>query len=250
MPDARGRVFCGCAGWSLPPAAQHAFGAGNSHLSRYATRLNAAEINSSFYRPHSRATYARWAASVPAAFRFSVKLPKAITHDARLRQSDSLLPPFFEQIEGLEDRLGCLLVQLPPSLAFDSDVAAGFFRNLRAHCSAQVALEPRHASWFSPGADALMVHHGVARVLADPVLFGEARMPGGCPGLVYLRLHGSPRRYYSPYTRATLEALAARIEQARSHAREIWCIFDNTASGAATDDALQLRSLLSAPKGA
>ncbi|SRR5581483_207180 len=75
----------GVAGWSLPRAVLDEFPREGSHLARYAARLNCAEINSSFYRPHQPATYARWAASVPANFRFAVKLPRAITHDARLR---------------------------------------------------------------------------------------------------------------------------------------------------------------------
>src|SRR5205085_4945044 len=73
----------GCAGWSILSRHAGLFDAGASHLARYATRFDAVEVNSSFYRPHAQATYARWAASVPRRFRFSVKLPKAITHDAR-----------------------------------------------------------------------------------------------------------------------------------------------------------------------
>ena len=76
--------YLGCAGWSLPREAQPAFSTGGSHLQRYASRLNAAEINSSFHRPHSRATDERWAAAVPPEFRFSVKLPKTITHGNKL----------------------------------------------------------------------------------------------------------------------------------------------------------------------
>jgi len=81
----------GCAGWALTKANQAAFPAEGTHLQRYAGRLNAVEINSSFYRPHRLATYEQWAASVPATFRFAVKLPKAITHDQRLVAADVLL---------------------------------------------------------------------------------------------------------------------------------------------------------------
>ena len=83
-------VKVGCAGWSLPRVAWPEFPAAGTHLQRYAVHLNAVEINSSFYRPHQPATYARWAASVPESFRFSVKLPKTITHQQRLRDCDAL----------------------------------------------------------------------------------------------------------------------------------------------------------------
>src|SRR4051794_31096467 len=109
----------GCAGWSLPRAVLERFPREGSHLQRYAARLNCTEINSSFYRPHQRSTYARWCESVPEDFRFAVKLPRAITHDARLRGVAKQLDTFLGQASGLGDKLGCLLVQLPPSLAFD-----------------------------------------------------------------------------------------------------------------------------------
>src|SRR5687768_16375503 len=111
-------VRIGCAGWSLPRDSWPQFPETGTHLQRYAQRLNAVEINSSFYRPHQPATYERWAASVPAGFRFSVKVPKTITHESRLRSCDALLASFLAQATGLGDKLGCLLVQLPPSLAF------------------------------------------------------------------------------------------------------------------------------------
>ncbi|WP_240741042.1 DUF72 domain-containing protein [Deinococcus sp. Arct2-2] len=83
-PDASGRqeipLYIGCPGWHIASAQRSRFGAGESVLQRYATRLNAAEINSSFYRPHRQSTYQRWADTVPDAFRFSVKLPRTINH--------------------------------------------------------------------------------------------------------------------------------------------------------------------------
>jgi len=77
-------------------------------------------------------------------------------------------------------------------------------------------------------------------VLADPVLFEAARAPGGWPGLVYLRLHGSPRTYWSAYESDLLARLARRMRQAEAQAEEVWCIFDNTAGGRATANALEL----------
>ena len=91
-----------------------------------------------------------------------------------------------EQASGLGDRLGCLLVQLPPSLALDAPVARAFFASLRRLLPSSVglAVEPRHASWFTPEADALLAHWQAARVLADPVLHDAGRSPGGWPALV------------------------------------------------------------------
>ena len=237
-------IRVGCAGWSLPRPAQEAFGPGDSHLARYATRFSLAEINSSFHRPHPRSLYEKWAAAVPPSFRFCAKLPKAITHERRLVDCESLLAAFLEQVGGLGDRLGGLLVQLPPSFAFDAGVAGGFLRLLRDRFDGALALEPRHASWFAAQPDALLRDLRVARVLADPVRHAAGAWPGGWSSLVYLRLHGSPRMYYSAYPPALLQALARRLQQAVAEGSEAWCIFDNTAAGAAVGDALHLRQLL------
>lgn len=233
-------VFVGCAGWSLPRETWPEFPEAGSHLERYAARFNAVEINSSFYRPHQPATYGRWAESVPADFRFSVKLPKTITHEKRLRDVENLLDGFLPQVTSLGGKLGCLLVQLPPSLAFDDALVRTFFHALRQRHAGAVAVEPRHASWFTPAADDLLKSAQVGRVLADPVMFDAGRAPGGDSSLVYVRLHGSPRMYYSAYEPAVLDALLVRLKLAAASDASVWCIFDNTASGAAAPDALYL----------
>ena len=142
------KIYIGTAGWSIPRAVQRRFPAGESLLARYAKVLPAVEINSTFYRPHRASTFERWAASVPRAFRFSVKLPQTITHEHGLAKSAKLLDAFLADLAPLGSRLGCLLVQLPPSLAFDARVARAFFTALRNRFDRGVALEPRHASWF------------------------------------------------------------------------------------------------------
>lgn len=237
-------ILVGCAGWSLPRAVQDAFGPGESHLARYATRFAVTEINSSFHRPHKPALYEKWAAAVPADFRFSAKLPKTITHERRLAGCDEPLAEFLAQVGALGTRLACLLVQLPPSLAFDRGVAQPFLELLRTRFPGGLAMEPRHATWFEPEADALLRELQIARVLADPVRHDAGRWPGGWPQRVYLRLHGSPRVYYSSYEKDVLQALAARMREAEAHGAEVWCIFDNTASGAAAGNALELLRLL------
>ena len=237
-------IRIGCAGWSLPRAEQPRFAEAGSHLERYASRFGAVEINSSFHRPHRPATYARWSASVPPTFRFSVKLPRTITHGQRLQETGGLLEDFLKEAAGLGEKLGCLLVQLPPSLGFDPGVAAEFFTDLRSRSSVPVACEPRHPDWFDPQADDLLRELGVARVAADPARVPGAGEPGGWPGLSYYRLHGSPRVYYSAYSGEYLNALAARLQADAAAGRTVWCIFDNTTLGAATANALDLQSSL------
>lgn len=236
------KTYIGTAGWSIPRAQQRRFPAGESHLARYAKVLPAVEINSTFYRPHRASTFERWAASVPREFRFSVKIPRTITHDQRLVSSAKLLKSFLADLEPLGARLGCLLVQLPPSLAFDARVARTFFTALRKQFERGIALEPRHASWFCEPADQLLKKFKVARVAADPPRAEVDAEPGGWPGLAYFRLHGSPRIYYSSYEDAVLDALAIKLRALQRRRIPTWCVFDNTALGAATGNALRLKA--------
>src|SRR6478672_3107896 len=174
-----GRIRIGCAGWSVLSRHRALVGVEGSHLTRYAGRFDAVEINSSFYRSHAATTYARWAAQVPRDFRFSVKLPKAITHEAALRRCGPQLTRFSDEVAGLGRKLGGVLVQLPPSLAFDARVANGFFAMLRRRVDVPVACEPRHASWFEPRVDPIWERHDISRVAADPSIMAEAERPGG-----------------------------------------------------------------------
>lgn len=196
------------------------------------------EINSSFYKFHKPSTYARWALEVPDHFQFSIKVPKQISHVAKLTDPSGL-DVFLEAPTALGEKLGPLLVQLPPSLMFDGTVAKGFFSALRRRFSASVVCEPRHESWFQPEADQLMKTYHIARAAVDPSPTPQGSEPGGWNGVVYYRLHGSPQKYYSPYSDEFLKDLAGKLT-VDSHATPMWVIFDNTASGAATLNALKL----------
>jgi uncharacterized protein YecE (DUF72 family) len=215
-----------------------------SHLERYGAILDAVEINSSFYRPHRPATYERWAASVPEDFRFAVKVPKTITHERRLKDAGEVLDRFLSEVGGLGSKLGPLLVQLPPSLTFQSGIADRFLSELRGRIDGSIVCEPRHASWFTPEVEALLDELRIARVAADPAPVPGADRPGGWRGLTYYRLHGSPRIYYSPYDPDDLAGIAYRIVSDAAAGIETWSIFDNTAGFAATGDALTTKRLV------
>jgi uncharacterized protein YecE (DUF72 family) len=234
------RLRIGTAGWSVPSRYAAEIPPGGSHLERYALRLDAVEINSSFYRPHQRKTYERWTRSTPAGFQFAVKVPKAMTHERRLVDCGALLDRFVAEVTGLGDKLGVLLVQLPPKSAFEARVADQFFRDLRTRIDTPVACEPRHASWFAPEMDGWLAERRIARVAADPAPVTGAGDPGGWNGLRYYRWHGSPRIYFSDYDAAALASLKRRLDEARARGVPTWCIFDNTASGAALGNALTL----------
>jgi uncharacterized protein YecE (DUF72 family) len=241
-PDAADqRIKIGTAGWSVPRELASEFPTEGTSLSRYAHRLHVAEINSSFHRPHRLSTWQRWHDSVPDHFRFSVKVPKLITHQSRLVECSQHLQEFLASAAALRDKLAVLLVQLPPKLAFDTAVVAAFFADLKARTYSTIVCEPRHPSWFTSEADTLLQRLTVARVAADPALCDAAATPGGWKDLSYWRLHGSPVIYRSTY-RDRIDAYAAKLQ--KENAPEVWCIFDNTASSAGAGDALALSKAL------
>jgi len=238
-------VRIGCAGWALRPQYACHFPEAGTHLQRYSRTFNAVEINSCFYRPHRRSTYERWAASVPADFRFAVKLPKEITHVRRFLGVSQVLDRFVEEIAGLGGKLGPILVQLPPKFEFDLSLSGCFIAELRARFSGVVVWEPRHATWFTPVVEELFRKQRISIVAADPARVPAAATPGGWNGITYFRLHGSPRIYYSKYSAEFVAGIATQIAAAQRAGSEVWCIFDNTALGAATEDALALMEVLS-----
>ncbi|MGH7650244.1 MAG: DUF72 domain-containing protein [Gemmatimonadaceae bacterium] len=238
------RVHLGTAGWNIRREHAGKFLPIGTHLERYAALFNAVEINSCFYRPHRFATYERWAASVPSQFRFAVKLPKAITHESRLVDSTSLVERFLEESAGLGLKRGPVLIQLPPSLEFDPVVAVPFFTEFRHRFDGSVVFEPRHPSWFSSEVESLLIDCRIARVAADPPRVPEAGQPAGYDRVVYFRLHGAPRVYYSAYSAEELDRVTEILRQRSKQGASTWCIFDNTALGAATTDALAVKSRL------
>lgn len=245
MPDKRAsaRLFIGTAGWSIPRVHQAHFPVEGSHLERYSSVFSATEINTSFYRPHRRGTYERWAAATPEHFRFSVKAPKSVTHAT----ADGWTPDveaFFEQVAGLGEKLGAILIQLPPKRMFDPRAAKGLLGSFRDRTDCNIVLEPRHPSWFSPDVGQFLTDLKVARVAADPPRADTADRPAGWPGIAYFRLHGSPQIYRSSYAEDRLTDVARSLLDGEGARADAWCIFDNTTSYAAAGDALRLLSKL------
>ena len=233
------RYFIGTAGWSIPSKSAERVPGSGTHLQRYARVFRGAEINTTFYRAHEPATYARWVRSTGPSFRFAVKVPRTITHELKLRSARVSLDRFLAESAALGRKRGPLLIQLPPSLEFDRPTADRFFRLVRDLFDGLAVCEPRHPTWFSPAADAVLIRHKVGRVAADPSPAAGGHRPGGWPGVVYYRLHGSPRKYWSSYDAPFMDVLAAELRQIPDVV-PAWCIFDNTASGAAIENAWDL----------
>lgn len=244
MPEFR----IGTAAWTLPKEHKDQFPPSGSHLERYSQVLNAVEINTSFYRQHKHATYEKWASAVPDDFKFSVKLERLFTHERKLADPGPELLERIEGIQGLGAKLGCLLVQLPPKLEFIEVTAGSFFETLREIFLGPIAVEARNKSWSSSEAFKLRREFELSPVIADPEPYDGANLISSTHGssrvVHYYRLHGSPEIYKSRYETARLESFAEQMRVSAKQASSVWCVFDNTTFGHATQNALELQQRL------
>lgn len=234
------KLRIGTAGWTIPKAHSTAFPSTGSGLARYAAIFNATEINSTFYRPHRPSTFERWHDSTPDDFRFAAKVPRFITHEKRLVGAEREFEAFTKSLAGLGQKLGPLLLQLPPKFPFDEASARAFLEGARDIADAEIVIEPRHETWFGSVPDGLLKCLAIARVGADPERASGALLPGGSEHLAYVRLHGSPKLYFSSYEDGFIQSV---LTQLQSKATSAWCVFDNTASGAAAGDAMRLLAM-------
>ncbi len=231
-------VRVGTAGWAIPKTLADRFPKEGSALQRYSKILDITEINQTFYRLPRASTFQKWADSTPEDFRFSIKLHRSFTHFHKLRSTEGL-EEFCETVGHLGKKWHALLIQLPPSLTYEPKIVEQFLQKLKELYSGYIAIEPRHESWRE--ADELLAKLQIARVAADPARYEDDALPGGCTAFAYWRLHGSPKIYYSEYDEKFLQDLAKKIEGGPD---EQVVIFDNTASGAALKNALQLKELI------
>jgi uncharacterized protein YecE (DUF72 family) len=244
-------IFIGTSDWGIAADGTAAFRAPDLHLQRFSSLMDCVEINSSFYRSHRARTYERWADHAPADFRFSVKCPKQISHRCRLEGVKETLARFVDTAGALGPKWCVLLVQLPTTLAYDDLVAGRFFEQVHARFGGSIVCEPRHPSWFTPQAERLMCGLEVARAAMDPAKWPGADEPGGWTQVLamdhapplYCRWHGSPREYWSSYDETWLRERALWI-QSLPQQQACWCIFGNTAGGAALRNALRLKAML------
>jgi uncharacterized protein YecE (DUF72 family) len=211
-------------------------------LEHYAERFATVEVNASFYRLPARETFAAWAERTPADLVFAVKASRYLTHIRRLREPEDPVRRLVEAARGLGPKLGPILVQLPPDMRVELDrleaTLAAFPSGLR------VAVEPRHASWFTPETLRLLERHDAALCLAD--------RPGWRPEPIrtaswgYLRLHegrASPRPCYG---RAALDGWARRLAGLFGPEDDVFVYLNNDTEGCAPRDARWLALRLEA----
>lgn len=241
------RVVVGTSGWLYKDWAGRFYPAGLKAAERFAyfvTQFESVEVNSTFYHLPLRETAQRWHDSSPPGFTFAVKLNRYLTHTKRLHGDadfDAALYDFFDRVSALREKLGVVLVQLPPSLRADNGrlehlAKATAVYEKRHLLKLPLAVEFRHGSWFSPDTFALMRRYNLANVIND----SPDRWPASkeiTANFAYIRFHGSRQLYRSSYTAGELNAWADFILRAGARCDTVFAYFNNDYNAAAVQNA-------------
>jgi uncharacterized protein YecE (DUF72 family) len=213
-------------------------------LPYYAARFPTCELNSPFYRLPTTATFRAWRQAVPGDFVFAVKASRFVTHVKRLREPRAPLARLLRRAQGLGPTLGPLLFQLPARFHLNLERLDDLLDALTRRRVPRAVFEVRHASWLVPEVFERLARANVALCLHD---WKEQPVLGPLTAdFVYVRRHGTRRRYGGSYTERMLEADAARIRGWIAGGRDVYVYFNNDGRAAAVRNAQSLTSRLGA----
>jgi uncharacterized protein YecE (DUF72 family) len=241
------RLHNGTSGWSY----NHWYGVyypesikPAKFLEHYITTFLCVELNSSFYHLPNDKTVEGWVHRTPASFRFCPKLSRFITHQKRLMNVEDALGKYFEVFNEMKNRLGPVLIQLPPGLTYNRALIKDFLNLLNdQQDDYRFAIEVRHRSWISAEFFQLLSDNNVGFVIAD----SGGRFPyheAVTADFVYLRFHGKEKLYASDYKDTELIQYAEKIIRWLSDNKEVWVFFNNDFHGYAVKNSLKLREII------
>lgn len=215
-------------------------------LDFYAKTFPTVELNVSFYRLPSVEAFVSWRERTPATFRYAVKGSRYITHVKKLKDCAEPLRRFSERADGLAEKLGVVLWQLPPGWHVDLDRLKAFAELLDAVAApgARHAFEFRQESWFTDEVYELLRRHRFALVIAHSTRWPRAEVTTA--DFVYLRFHGGEVLYDSDYSAAELAEWAGKARVWLKEGRDVFAYFNNDAHGYAVKNALEFDRLISA----
>jgi len=208
-------------------------------LRHFAQRFATVELNNSFYRLPERATFEHWREGTPDDFVFAVKMSRYLTHIRRLREAEEPVGRFLERARGLGDKLGPVLLQLPPTLRADLGRLADTLD--RFPSGVRVAVEPRDDSWFGDGLRSLLEERGAALVLADSPRRTTPAWRTADWGFV--RFHEGRATPRPCYGERALTTWAERIASLWAAGADVFCYFNNDARACAIRDAVTFARL-------
>ncbi|EMF51311.1 MULTISPECIES: DUF72 domain-containing protein [Streptomyces] len=235
-------LFVGTSGWQYKDWRGALYPAGcptRLWLEEYAARFATVELNNAFYRLPTKENFEAWRERVPADFVVAVKASRYLTHIKRLRDPEEPVHRLMSHAEGLGDRLGPILLQLPPTLRADADLLSGCLDRFPA--GTRIAVEPRHDSWWTPEIREVLESRGAALCWAD-TRSRPATPLWRTTDWCYLRLHQGRARPWPHYGRQALSTWAHRIADTWPADSDAYVYFNNDPHAAAVRDATTFAS--------
>ena len=216
-----------------------------SRLCYYASLFNSLEVNSSFYKLPMQSTVQKWAADVPADFKFTFKLWRDITHNKDLAFNLADVERFMKVISGSGDKKGCLLVQFPPSLGVNTNQLTHLLSAITANNPNnewKVAIEFRNRSWYRDDIYELLEKYQAAMVIQDMPASATPFIDSDVP-FVFVRFHGPNGGYRGSYADDFLAEYASYINDWQDEGKTIYAYFNNT-MGEAVQNLITLDRLI------
>lgn len=240
-------IRIGTSGWSYDHWTGVLYPQGtppNARLAHYADEFDTVELNGSFYRWPTDATFTSWRRQLPPGFTMSVKAHRGLTHFRRLRSPQTWTPRFEQYWQLMAPHNEALLVQLHPALERDDALLADFLGQLPRQV--RVAMELRHPSWHKPSVYRLLERFGAAYVVMSGP--GLTCRPVITSDLVYVRMHGPgdghDRMYAGSYSDDELHRWAQRVRRWDRDDHRVVVYFNNDLGGHAVRNARKLRQLV------
>lgn len=209
-------------------------------LDYYASHFDAVELNAPFYRTPTEAVVRHWRDATPDGFRFSWKASRFITHIKRLKVERDSIALLNSRLDGLGEKLGPVLFQLPPNMKCDRERLAQFLAMLSGRY--RYTFEFRNADWYRPAIFELLADHDAALCISDHNAAPAPRE--ATASFVYIRNHGASGHYHGSYCEEALADWAKTIRRWRTQGRGVWCFFDNDVKSAAPCEAGRLLAML------
>jgi uncharacterized protein YecE (DUF72 family) len=236
------KIYIGCSGFHYKEWKEVFYPVGipqSKWFQYYCEHFNTLELNVSFYKFPTERSLEKWFYNSPENFKFSVKVPRAITHFKKFTECERMLDDFYTSVrKGLQHKLGCVLFQLPPQLIYSEELLEKIITNLNP--SFKNVIEFRHESWWNKNVFQKLKKQNIIFCgisypkLSDDVVKTNANL--------YYRLHGVPVLYKSAYSQEFLEDLARDVEKLK--AKEAWIYFNNTWGTAAIENGKFLQALM------
>lgn len=210
-------------------------------LGYYAEHFNTLELNVTFYRFPTLVLLQNFYRKVPGDFSFSAKVPRTVTHLKKFTGTHGLMQDFYTLLQqGLGEKLGCVLFQLPPSTVYSEEALEGLISHTNP--GFKNAVEFRHQSWWRDDVKTILAANNISfcgvSFPANPFDGAVLNTP-----VCYYRFHGVPVLFHSRYDEAFVEKIYNEINDDK-RVTEAWIYFNNTASGAAIENANYLQTLI------